>query len=97
VTLRKITVVANKNTRLKATPPLKIKCFKKGELLIAKNNKINLYVYARTKKQLIDEINDQIIVMWKEYAKADDMELSEEAIYLKAVLTNIFSEEVFSL
>jgi len=48
--------------------------------------KFNLDTFAYTRQEMIDGIESDIAMLWKEYAKADDLELTEDALELKRIL-----------
>lgn len=62
------------------------------QLLIVEKPLINLYAYAYTREQLLEEINEQILFMWHEYVKSDESKLAPDAIKLKKELIKFFQE-----
>jgi len=51
---------------------------------------LNVHVFAITKKDLAEELKEQIYVLWQEYALEKDSVLTEEAINIKKhLLENI--------
>ncbi len=56
------------------------------QLLVVEEPQIGLHVFAYTRDELIHEINDQIFMMWDEYANADVDELELDARQLRESL-----------
>jgi len=54
--------------------------------------KYNLNTFANTRKEMIDGIESDIAMLWKEYAKAEDSELAEDALELKRTLLSNIEE-----
>ncbi|MGK7920976.1 MAG: hypothetical protein AB4080_13310 [Trichodesmium sp.] len=63
-----------------------------SQLFVVENPDINLDVFAYTRDDLIDEINEQIIMMWHEYVKADLAELAQDAQELRRILLETLEE-----
>lgn len=63
-----------------------------SQLFVAENSEINLDVFAYTRYDLIHEINEQIILMWDEYVKAELEELAEDAQELRIILLDTLEE-----
>lgn len=61
-------------------------------LLTARLDKIGLDAFAATRKELADEVRSQLAMLWKEYALADDAELTESARKVKRNLLASFEE-----
>lgn len=62
------------------------------QLLCVEDAELGIDTFARTRESLIGELNEQIVMLWQEYALADDMMLDGEAIKMKHALLNAFSE-----
>lgn len=58
----------------------------------ARADKIGLDAFAATKDELAAEVRDQLAMLWKEYALADDAELTESARTVKRNLLATFEE-----
>jgi len=58
--------------------------------------KIWLDAFAETKAELAAEVAAQLAMLWKEYALADDAELTESAREVKRNLLATFEEEIAS-
>ena len=58
----------------------------------ARADKIGLDAFAATKDELAAEVRDQLAMLWKEYALADDAELTESALTVKRNLLATFEE-----
>jgi len=54
--------------------------------------KFNLNTFAYTRKEMIDGIESDIAMLWKEYAKAKDSELTKDALELKRLLLSNIEE-----
>lgn len=87
--------ISYQNTTLRFTSPLKLTPImdeESSQLFIVEDVNINLYVFAYTREDLIHEINEQIIIMWDEYVKANSDELAEDALRLREILLQTFEE-----
>lgn len=62
------------------------------QYLILSKEDIGLDVYAQTRESLLKELNEQFIMLWDEYALADDSELDAKARKLKKSLLESFEE-----
>jgi hypothetical protein len=62
------------------------------QLICLEHPEWDLDVFAATRLELFDELKEQIWMLWTEYAKADDGDLSEPAKRLKAALLRDFQE-----
>jgi len=83
----------NSNLRLKN--PIQLTPYMDEEshqLYVVEEPRIGLYVFAYTRENLMDEINEQITMMWEEYAKADSEDLTEDANQLKITLLESIEE-----
>lgn len=54
--------------------------------------KIGLDAFAETKMELVEEVRAQLAMLWKEYAMADDADLTESAREVKRNLLATFEE-----
>lgn len=63
-----------------------------GGLHTARAERIGLDAFAATKDELAAEVRDQLAMLWKEYALADDTELTESARAVKRNLLATFEE-----
>lgn len=63
------------------------------QLICTTHPELGIDAYARTREAIVGELNDQIAMLWQEYAQADDDTLDGEAIKLKQALLTAFSEE----
>lgn len=54
-------------------------------LRVAEPN-LHLDVFALTREQLLAEVEEQLAMLWQEYALADDADLDDEALRLKTTL-----------
>lgn len=61
-------------------------------MFTARADSIGLDVFASTKAELAAEIPKQLAMLWKEYALADDSELTESAQKVKRNLLATFEE-----
>ncbi len=57
-----------------------------------KDQRLNIDVFAETREGLLDELSEQIMVMWIEYALSDDELLEISAQHLKVELLDSFEE-----
>lgn len=58
----------------------------------ARADRIGLDAFAATRDELAAEVRDQLAMLWKEYALADDAELTESAREVKRNLLASFEE-----
>jgi hypothetical protein len=63
-----------------------------SQLFVVEDNNINLHVFAYTRDDLIHEINEQIVMMWKSYVKRDVNRLAQDARELREILLNTLEE-----
>lgn len=63
------------------------------QLISVDNEKLGIFVYAATREKLLEELNAQIAMLWREYVLAPETDLSADAISLKQALLEAFSEE----
>lgn len=61
-------------------------------LRTARADRIGLDAFAATKDELAAEVRNQLAMLWKEYALADDAELTESARAVKRNLLATFEE-----
>lgn len=64
----------------------------RGRLLLVRYAKLCISVFAFTPEKLETELNEQISMLWREYALADDDELDGGAVRLKRALLGAFCE-----
>lgn len=62
------------------------------QLICIEHHRLNIDAFAETREGLLDELSEQIMVMWIEYALADDWLLEISAKQLKAELLASFEE-----
>jgi accessory colonization factor AcfC len=62
------------------------------QLICVADAALGIDAFARTREALIHELNEQIGMLWQEYALADDDSLDGEAIKMKQSLLAAFSE-----
>lgn len=68
-----------------------IRC-KYDRVLIAENPVIDLFVFAYTREELIVDINEQIVMMWLEYALAKPEDLTKDTQELRLNLLEALEE-----
>ncbi|MCP2731536.1 hypothetical protein [Limnofasciculus baicalensis] len=61
------------------------------ELYVVEEPEIGLHVFSYTREDLIDEINEQLAMLWEEYAVTTD-ELATDALTLQAKLLATIEE-----
>lgn len=62
------------------------------QFLCIEYEEIGLNVFTTTREKLVDEVHEQLAMLWVEYAKAQDNQLDSYAIELKNMLLNTFTE-----
>jgi len=62
------------------------------QLLCVQDTGVGLDAFAHTREKLLIEINEQLAMLWQEYALASDDELSDRARTMKATLLATFTE-----
>jgi hypothetical protein len=62
------------------------------QLICIEDQRLNIDVLAETREGLLDELSEQIVVMWIEYALVDDELLEVSAKQLKIELLASFDE-----
>ena len=63
------------------------------QLICVADERLGIDSFARTREALVGELNDQIAMLWQEYALVTDDTLDGEAIKLKEALLAAFSED----
>ncbi len=79
---------------LKAVPELSLEIVldETKQLLCIERNELGIDVFAPTRESLLVELQEQIWMLWQEYATASDEELDAPAYELKQALLARFSE-----
>ncbi|NOT67115.1 MAG: hypothetical protein HOP04_02090 [Methylophilaceae bacterium] len=79
---------------LKATSALSLEptLDESKQLLCIEKNALGIDVYATTREALLAELQEQLAMLWQEYAQASDEELDAPARQLKQALLKRFSE-----
>ena len=62
------------------------------QLICVTNSKLGIDAFARTRDALVNELNEQIGMLWQEYALACDDDLDGMAIKMKQALLAAFSQ-----
>lgn len=63
-----------------------------SQLFVVEEPSIGIHVFAYTRDDLINEINEQILMMWDEYAQANVEDLASDAQHLRKQLLNQIEE-----
>jgi len=63
-----------------------------SQLFVVEEPNIRIHVFAYTRDDLIYEINEQIVMMWDEYAQASVEDLASDAQHLREQLLNQIEE-----
>ena len=63
------------------------------QLISLDKEEIGICVFAATREKLLEELNTQIVMLWREYVLASESELSTDAIDLRHALQDAFSQE----
>lgn len=64
-----------------------------GQLICIENEDLGISVFARTREALLDELKEEIEILWCEYAKEKDEMLTDKALRLKKNLLANLREE----
>lgn len=56
--------------------------------------RLNIIAYTKKRSDLIDEVGEQLSMLWREYAMADDATLDDGAAILKHELLNTFERKI---
>ncbi len=65
-----------------------------GQYMVVEDSRLGIHAFALNRELLMDELEDQIRMLWAEYAKAADNELDEESQARKRALLAAFEEAV---
>lgn len=89
-----ITEVPVGDRRLKALAPISVQPFlsENEQLLCLQHEALGLDVFAPTRPELFDELKEQLVMLWSEYAQEADDALSPPAFRLKQALLAQFME-----
>ena len=79
---------------IQASPPLSVEPELDGtqQLLCVVQEALGINVFAPTREALLAELNEQMAMLWREYALAPDAELDDQAAMLKQALRARFAE-----
>lgn len=91
ITLEDITLPNGK--KLVCREPLVLVVEKEDNLFVVKNPNLGLHCYEYTKKDLLNEIRQDLQILWQEYALGRIDDLSPKAIRLKESLLTFFTEK----
>ena len=82
--------------RLRAQPALKLDLVTDDsqQLLCVENEALGIHAFAATRDAFLIEVEEQVTMLWREFAMADDAELDRPALALKTTLRARFSEAV---
>lgn len=80
---------------LRANRPIKfeVELDPDDQLFVARSDELHLHAFAETREELEHAIYDELVVLWREYALADDETLTAEARELKRSLLELFLEK----
>ena len=87
-----ITEIRNKDKKIHFHEPYTITPIKDGDLWVATDPAITLYVYASTMDELIKEVEEQLTMMWMAYVWRDEGRLSESAKEVRKQLKSLAYE-----
>jgi hypothetical protein len=94
LTAFEIAAIPRSGGRLLASPPLVLEVFSDDskQLLCAEDQKLGISAFGHTREALLEELNNQVLMLWREYALASDTDLDGPAHSLKVALRHQFSE-----
>lgn len=80
--------------RIQASPPLSVEpaLDDTQQLLCVEQGGFGIDVFASSRELLVMELNEQLAMLWREYALAPDTELDDKARVLKQALLTRFAE-----
>lgn len=80
--------------RFRTNQPLRVEPSfeKEDQLFLATLPELGIDTFAETREELEGAVRDELQVLWREYAEADDGELAPDALALKHSLRDIFVE-----
>ncbi len=90
-----ITEVEHRGVRLRLREPLHLEPrlgVENPHFLTVEDPRLGLDAFAGTVSELVDEVNESLVVGWRNYAQAADEELSQKAIELKHSLLAAMDE-----
>lgn len=89
-------IIDTPSLSLHALPPLVLEPTQEEsrQLLCVTDTTIGLDVFAASREHLLAEIQEQLAMLWQEFAQAPDDELTAKALILKTALRSRFSEVV---
>ena len=80
------------NLRFKSPNTLVPELDDSQQLFVLKESRIGLEIFAYTRSEIIADVQSEIAFLWREYALADDAELSQEALSMKRGLLDLLEE-----
>ena len=89
-----ITEIPGSQWKLKAVQPVNLHPFLSNneQLLCLQHEAWGLDVFAATRPELFDELKEQMLMLWSEYAREEDGALSAPALSVKSALIAQFTE-----
>ncbi len=83
------------NKKLRFAKPLLLtpELTESQQYMMLRYEKLDIDVIAPTRETLLDELHEQVAVLWREYAREEDHKLSPAALELKRCLRNAIQEE----
>jgi hypothetical protein len=67
---------------------------KEDHFIVITYEPLNIRAYAVSRDEAIKDFNEEFILLWDEYAEADDRQLSADALLLKKALKDLVAEVV---
>lgn len=60
--------------------------------IIFDDNELDIHIVAKDKKDLLNQLNEEFVFLWKEFAKEDENKLHKSAKELKRKILNLLKE-----
>ena len=94
LTAFEVTAVSTAGAQLQARPPLALEvfCDESKQFLCVEDPQLGISVFGQTRDALLTELNNQIAMLWNEYALAAQADLDGPARALKEALRQRFVE-----
>jgi len=84
--------IRNGRRRLVITPALLVTATKEDGMLVYTNSELDIHLFAETLSDLLDEIEEEVVFLWDEYACAEPEDLSPKAQELRLVILQRMKE-----
>lgn len=80
----------NDTIKLETKKPIGVMIRRGEELILAENETLGIYAYGETVNEAIKDFTEQLIEYYEHYTKAKESDLTEKALKIKQLYSNLF-------